>query len=89
MTSGNQVEFAREEADLIATIDKMLPDFARACRAPDTPVVVLHQDALAADYQDEEYRLLGTAIKGAGIYGKEILIIGRNRETVDQGKTIH
>jgi hypothetical protein len=89
MTSGNQAEFARKEADLIATIDKMLPDFARACRAPDTPVVVLHQNAFAADYQDEEYRLLGMAIKVAGIYGKEIHIIGRNREIVDQDKTIH
>jgi hypothetical protein len=49
----------------------------------------LHQNAFAADYQDEEYRLLGMAIKVAGIYGKEIHIIGRNREIVDQDKTIH
>ena len=29
---------------------KMLPDFARACRVRDLPVVVMHQDAFAADY---------------------------------------
>jgi hypothetical protein len=49
----------------------------------------MHQDAFAADYQEDEYRLIGMAIKFAGICGKEIRIHGRNRETVDQGKTIH
>jgi hypothetical protein len=34
---------------------------------------LLHQDAFAADYQDE-YRLLGMAIKFAGTCGKEINI---------------
>jgi hypothetical protein len=29
---------------------KMLSDFARACRARDLPVVIMHQDAFAADY---------------------------------------
>jgi hypothetical protein len=47
-------------------------------------VVVLHQDAFAADYQDDEYKLLGMAIKFAGLYGKEIRIVGKNRETVTQ-----
>jgi len=89
MTSGNPEGLVRREADLIATIDKKLPDFARACRAHDIPIVVMHQDAFAADYQEDEYRLIGMAIKFAGICGKEIRIHGRNRETVDQGKTIH
>jgi hypothetical protein len=39
----------------------MLPEFAKACRAHDTPVVILRQDAFAADYQEEEYRLIGMA----------------------------
>jgi len=51
MSSGNQTELARKEANLIAAIEKMLPDFARACRAPDTPVVIMHQDAFAAGAQ--------------------------------------
>jgi hypothetical protein len=89
MTSGSTVKLLSREADLIAAIGKMLPDFASACRAHDVPIVVIHQDAFAADYQEDEYRLIGMAIKFAGICGKEIHIHGRNRETVDQDKTIH
>jgi hypothetical protein len=33
-------------------------------------------------YQDEEYALLGKAMKFADIYGKEIRVIGKNRETL-------
>jgi len=89
MLNGNQTELARKEANLIAVVEKILPDFARACRAHDTPVVIMHQDAFAADYQEEEYRLIGLAIKFAGICGKEVRIIGTNRQTVDQSKTTH
>jgi hypothetical protein len=88
-SSRNQTDLTRKEANLIAAVEKMLPDFARACRAPDTPVVIMHQDAFAADYQEEEYRLLGMAIKFAGICGKEVRVHGRNRETVDQSHTTH
>ena len=77
MTSGNNAEFVKREADLITMIDKTLPDFAAACRAQDTPVVLLHQDAFAADYQEEEYRLLGMTIKFAGTCSKEINIHGK------------
>ena len=84
MTSGNPMEIAKKEAGLIAAIEKTLPDFAKTCRAQDTPVVIMHQDAFAADYQEEEYRLMGMAIKFAGICGKEVRIIGTNRQTVDQ-----
>ena len=45
-------------------------------------VVMLHQDTLAAAYQDQEYRLLGMAIKYAGLRGKEVHIIGENRATL-------
>jgi hypothetical protein len=62
MTNGNPADLVRKEADLIAAIDKNLPDFARACRAHDIPIVVMHQDAFAADYQEDEYRLIGMAI---------------------------
>jgi hypothetical protein len=49
----------------------------------------MHQDAFAADYQEEEYRLIGLAIKFAGICGKEVRVIGTNRQTVDQSKPTH
>jgi hypothetical protein len=83
MTSASTDELIRKEANLIATIGKSLPDFARACHVADIPVVILHQDAFAADCQEEEYRLLGMAVKFAGTCGKEIRIHGRNRETID------
>jgi hypothetical protein len=50
------------------------------------PAIILHQDAFAADYQEEEYRLLGMAIKFAGIFGRDVLINGANRETLDQNR---
>ena len=53
-----------------------------AIRHRHVEVVMLHQDAFAAAYQDEEYRLLGMAIKYAGLRGKEVLIIGENRATL-------
>jgi hypothetical protein len=49
----------------------------------------MHQDAFAADYQEEEYRLIGLAIKFAGICSKEVRIIGTNRQTVDQSNATH
>jgi hypothetical protein len=48
-------ERMQRESSLIATIRKKLPDFAKAC-ADDAELVLLHQDAFAADYQDEEIR---------------------------------
>ena len=89
MLNGNQTELARKEANLIPVVEKILPDFTRACRAHDNMVVTMHQDAFAADYQEEEYRLLGMAIKFAGICGKEVQIIGTNRQTVDHNKITH
>ena len=62
-------------------IVKRLPEFVRMCDQ-DVEVVMLHQDAFAAAYQDEEYRLLGIAIKYAGLRGKEVHIIGENRATL-------
>ena len=89
MLSGNQTELARKESNLIAVVEKILPDFARTCRSQETPVVIMHQDAFAADYQEDEYRLMGMAIKFAGICGKEVRIIGTNRQTVERSPTTH
>jgi hypothetical protein len=70
-------ERMQRESSLIATIRKNLLDFAKAC-ADDTELVLLHQDAFAADYQEDEYTLLGMAIKYAGLRGKEVHVIGKN-----------
>jgi hypothetical protein len=82
-------ERMRRESSLIATIRKNLPDFAKAC-ADDAELVLLHQDAFAADYQEEdEYTLLGMAIKYAGLRGKEVRVIGKNRSTLAEENRIH
>ena len=78
-------ELVEKENALIAELENVLPDFVRFCRGSDE-VIVIHQDSFAADYQDEEYTLFGKAMKFAGIYGKEIRVIGRNRETLSTAK---
>ena len=47
-----------------------LPDFARTCN-DSVDMVLLHQDAFAADYQESEFLLLGKAIKYAGLLAKK------------------
>jgi hypothetical protein len=56
---GSRVQIIANEHSAIRA---KLPDFARMC-ADDTESVMLHQDSFAADYQDDEYALLGMAIK--------------------------
>jgi hypothetical protein len=77
----NSDERMQRESDLIATIRKKLPEFAKAC-VDDTELVLLHQDAFAADCQEDEYALLGMPIKYAGLRGKEVRVIGKNRSTI-------
>ena len=75
-------------AVLRATVETYLPDFARgiaavaapAKEAKDSPMV-LHQDAFASGYHDDEYTLLGMAVKYAGLYGVVVTVIGTNHET--------
>jgi hypothetical protein len=80
-------ERMQRESNLIATIRRKLPDFVRAC-ADDTELVMLHQDSFAADYQEDEYTLLGMAIKYAGLRGKEVRVIGRNRSSFAEDERI-
>lgn len=76
---------AERERALTTEIESLLPEFAHTCRES-ADVVVLHQDAFAADYQDHEYMLFGKALKFAGLHGKEVRVIGRNRETLATAK---
>jgi hypothetical protein len=48
MTNDDRMQ---QESSLIATIKKKLPEFAKTC-ADDKELVLLHQDAFAADYQE-------------------------------------
>lgn len=80
-------ERMQRESSLITTIRKELPEFAKAC-ADDAELVLLHQDAFAADYQEDEYMLLGMAIKYAGLRGKEVRVIGKNRSTLGEEENV-
>lgn len=81
-------ERMRRESNLIATIRAKLPDFARMC-ADDSELVMLHQDAFAADYQEDEFALLGMAIKYAGLRAKEVHVVGKNRSSFPEEERIH
>jgi hypothetical protein len=81
MQSMPEKELMEKEAALVAEVERLLPDFVNSCRGR-ADAVIIHQDAFAADYQDHEYALLGKAIKFAGLHGKEVRIIGKNRETL-------
>jgi len=74
-------ELRERKAALLIEIRRLLPDFVKSCGEGED-VIILHQDSFAADYQQDEYMLLGMAIKFAGLHGKEVRIIGTNRETL-------
>ena len=73
-------------AVLQATVQCYLPEFDAAIKkteeAGDDSVLILHQDAFAAGYDDDEYTLLGMAIKYAGLHGVTVTIIGKAEETL-------
>ena len=81
-------EVMQRQSELVSRIQSRLPDFVKACAA-DADMVVLHQDAFAADYQDNEYALLGMAVKYAGLCGKEVRVIGKNRQTVGEQSRVY
>jgi hypothetical protein len=85
MADTRDKELVEKEKALTAEIENLLPHFARSCRGSED-VVLIHQDSFAADYEDHEYTLFGKAIKFAGLHGKEVRIIGRNRETLATAK---
>lgn len=74
-------ELRQRKASLLIEIRRLLPDFVRACNISEDAIII-HQDSFAADYQQDEYALLGMAIKFAGLHGKEVRIVGTNRETL-------
>jgi hypothetical protein len=81
-------EIMQRQSELVSKIRNLLPDFVKACAA-DADMVLLHQDAFAADYQDNEYALLGMAVKYAGLCGKEVRVIGKNRQSVGAESKVH
>jgi hypothetical protein len=73
---------AKKDRQLAAEtlVKAQLPNFIKAVEQmkAEGGVLIMHQDAFAADYQDSELYLLGAAIKYAGEQGVVINIIGKN-----------
>jgi hypothetical protein len=65
-------------------MERMLPEFVKSCTETGDPLLI-HQDAFGADY--DEHELLGMAIKFAGLFGKEVRIVGKNRGTLSAAAT--
>jgi hypothetical protein len=74
-------------AVLQTTVEHYLPKFAEAVAKikpdgdGDGDILILHQDAFAAGYDDDEYLLLGMAIKYAGLRGVTVQVVGKNHAT--------
>jgi hypothetical protein len=68
-------------------VEKYLPEFPKAIAklvaepGDEGVVIAIHQDAFAAGYDDDEYTLLGMAVKYAGLHGVEVTFMGENHET--------
>jgi hypothetical protein len=71
----------QREREFKEAFEKDLPEYAKMCQGHE-PVIIFHQDAFAADYQPEEFTLLGMAIKYAGLTGKDVRVVGKNRATL-------
>ena len=78
----------QRQSELVSRIQSSLPEFVQACAAA-ADMVLLHQDAFAATYQEDEYTLLGMAVKYAGLCGKEVRVIGKNRQAVGAESKVH
>lgn len=78
-------EIERRKAIVQKLVEGEMPNFQAMIDNAEKKkaLVILHQDAYAADWQLDELILLGSAIKCAGEKGLEIRIIGKNRETID------
>ncbi len=60
---------------MIDFVEKEIPDFARMVKAAKEETILIPQDSFAADCQENEFLLLGMAVKYAGLYNREITIL--------------
>jgi hypothetical protein len=75
-------KLAQRKSHLIAIVEQELPDFARMCCDSSADLVLMHQDAFAASLDEDEYKLLGMAIKFAGMHNKHVQIIPKDRTAI-------
>ena len=71
---------------LKATIEHYMPEFIRMVEdvvakrdgGEEQAIVCVHQDAFAANYDFDEYVILGMAVKYVGLYDIPIMLVGEN-----------
>ena len=86
--TSDHIDIEERRAELNKYIERNLPGFLRTIEEAvssddkEKRVLLFHQDAFAADYQADEYSLLGKAIKYVGEIGLTITVIGTNRDTL-------
>ena len=51
-------------------------------------IFLRYEDATDTELQEDEYRLLGMAIKYAGLRGKEVRVIGKNRSSLGEAEKV-
>jgi len=61
--------------NIIETVERELPGFADACKAPTLEGIIMCQAAFATGLQPKEMTLFAMAMKYAGFMGKEVKII--------------
>lgn len=67
------------EQEIIAIVERELPEFTKICLSQEAENVLLTQDAFATDYLMGEFTLLAFAVKYAGIKNKILTIIPNNK----------
>lgn len=86
-----ELEQESRVAVLRATVEKYIPEFVSGVaetvkinadliasgKSDNNSWLMLHQDAFAAGYDDDEYILFGMALKYAGLYGVSVIIAGK------------
>jgi hypothetical protein len=63
------LERLEREQEFRRSFEQEFPDFARMCEET-LELIIIHQDAFAADYQEVEFTRLGRAIKSRGYRGR-------------------
>jgi len=71
-----EAELESRKQALKNEVEARLPQMVELWKPDGAKSVILSQHAFAADYQDDEYRLLGMVIKYIGLTGRDIIIGG-------------
>jgi DICT domain-containing protein len=79
--TATEAELKERVAVLEATIQKYMPEFVKAVKfsVQNGADLAMAQGAFAEEYPDDEYTLLGMAIKYAGLHGIAVLVTGTNK----------